>query len=249
MDDQIVDVKETAGEEASIETPSVSEKATEEVETKPAETESTEEVKPEETKTETEETPKKGAEARIRELNAKANREAERAQSLEARLAELTRPVGQVETPLPPQIEPGQELTQEQYRQHVIGTANTLVDMKIKQNNAVNRINSEANQVVRKYPQLDPDSDSFDKELSDSVTGAVEAVVRAQPYTASPKKLVEKMMKPYERAVTREVGKQTEQIAKQVSETAMRPTSVKSTEKSAKEMTQEELEAKLGVVW
>jgi hypothetical protein len=250
MDDDQIDVKVPAGEEASIETPSVPEpKATEEVETTPEESE----IKTDnegETKTETEKAPKKGAEARIRELNAKAKSAEEKAKSLEEQLAELTSPAGQVPQvqQYQPQVQPGQELTTEQYKQDVLQTAQGVVDLQIKQNNALNRINSEAGEVIRKYPQLDPESDSFNKELSDSVTAATMAHVRAEPYTASPKKFVEQMMKPYLRAVTREIGKETENIAKQVSETAVRPTSAQPTEKSFKELSIKEMEKKLGIV-
>jgi len=249
MDDDQIDVKEPVGEEANIETPSVPEpKATEEVETTPEESE----IKTEdegETKTETEKAPKKGYEARVRELNAKAKSAEEKAKSLEEQLAELTSPVGQApQVQYQPQVQPGQELTTEQYKQDVLQTAQGVVDLQIKQNNALNRINTEAGEVIRKYPQLDPESDSFNRELSDSITAATKAHVRADPYTASPKKFVEQMMKPYLRAVTKEIGKETENIAKQVSETAVRPTSAQPTEKSFKELSIKEMEKKLGMV-
>jgi hypothetical protein len=101
---------------------------------------------------------------------------------------------------------------------------------------------------LRKYPQLDPDSDQFDPELSETVTEAVEAKVKSDPYNASVKGFVDKLMKPFQKAVTKEVGKMGETIAKQVSQSALRPTAVKSTEKQSKDMSLEELEAKLGVV-
>lgn len=250
MDDiDQTDVKQSAGEEASLETSSVEEpKATEEVET--PEPEATAEST-EETQTETEEAPKKGANARIRELNAKARSAEEKAQSLEAKLAELTGQVGPT-TPgasYVPQIGlDGGEVSPEQYQQHVLGTANALVDLKIKQNDAIHRISSETAQVVRDYPQLDPESDQFDKELSDSVTEATLAYVQGQPYTASPKKYVDKLMKPYLRAVTKEVGKVSENLAKQVSQTATRPTAVSTAGgKSDAEKSIKELEAELGI--
>lgn len=199
----------------------------------------------------------KGANQRIRELNNKAKaaeqraiQAEERAQSLSERLAEINEPIGfQGHTPqYSPQYQPGEEITQERLQADVTQAANAIVELRIKQNNAINRINNEAMDVVRKYPQLDPDSDSFDKELSESITEATEAHIRQQPYSASPKKFVEKMMKPYLRAVDNEVGKVTENIAKQVSETALRPTSVRKPEKSASEKSVAELEQELGIV-
>ncbi len=198
---------------------------------------------------ETGEGPKKGAQQRIRELN-QAKKDAEaKAQGLEQKLAAITggsTPRGGQNVP---QIQPGQEVTPEQYRQHVISQADALVNLRMAQSDAVHRINSEASETIRKYPQLDPENESFDKELSESVTEATEAYVRANPYGASVKKFVDKLMQPYQRAVTKEVGRATSTIAKQVSEGALRPTSIRSGEKQAKDMTPEELEKKLGVVW
>lgn len=247
MTDDQVDVKETAEEEVSDSTPSVEEpKATEEVLETPMESESTEEETSEEEKTETVEAPKKGANQRIRELNEKAKQAEAKAQSLAERLEELT---GSVEpTPYIPQVQPGAEISPEQYQSDVLKAADGLVTIRLKQSEAVNRINTEANEVLKAYPELDPDSDSFDKELSDSITEAVDAQVRANPYTTSVRKVVENMMKPYRRAVSKEVGKETENIARQVSQSALRPTSVRQQEKSLEDKTIAELEAEIGVV-
>ena len=253
MDDDQLDVKVPAGEEASISEPSTEEpKASGEIPT--TETEPTGEVEVE--GIETEDKPQKGAESRIRELNSKkkaAEKRAatleEKAQSLEAKLAELT---GQVDHSEPqaqytPQIEPGTELSPDQYKDDVVKTAQSLVELRLKQYEAITRINSEATQVLGKYPELDPESDSFDKELSDSITEATLAHCKANPYSASPKKFVEQLMKPYRRSVTKEVGKVTENLAKQVSETATRPTSVSTKGgKSHGEKSIAELEAELG---
>jgi hypothetical protein len=251
MNDEPVDVKEGGGEEAILEAPSAEEpKATEEVETPSEEPEPTGEGETEETKTETEETPKKGAQARIRELNAKARSAEDKANSLEAKLAALT---GSGEPRIPemhnePQIEPGAEVSPEQYERNVTQKAMSAAQLVIAQNNAVNRINTEASQVINTYPQLDPDSDQFDKELSEAVTEATLAQVKAQPYTASPKSIVEKLMKPYTRAVTKEVGKETANLAKQVAESATRPTSISTKSgKADEEKTVEELREELGV--
>jgi len=250
MTDDQTDVKEVAGEEASISEPSTEEpKATGEIPSSTEEATGQEEATTEEGGTETEEAPKKGAQARIKELNAKAKRAEEKARSLEDRLAVLT---GSGEPIAPgaqytPQIEPGQEYSPEQYKQDVLKTADALVTIKVKQSEAISRITTEANQVVRAYPQLDPASDSFDSELSDSITEATEAYVKASPYTASVKTFVDKLMKPYNRAVTKEVGKATENLAKQVSQAATRPTSVSTKGgKTDDEKSLAELEGELG---
>lgn len=242
------------GEENILDTAPVSEKTTEEVIEPEKETDPTGEVEIEGTETETEEGSKKGFTQRVRELNTKAKeaevraQEAEtQAQSMAERLAALT---GSVEPPVyqAPQVEPGSEITQEQYGQDVLRIADSLVTLRMKQRDVLDNINNEANAAVRAYPQLDPESDIFDKELSDSVTDAVEAHVKADPYNASVKNFVEKLMKPYNRAVAKEVGKVTENIAKQVSETALRPTQIATSEKKFEELSIKEMEKQLGVV-
>jgi len=208
------------------------------------------------TETETAES-NKGATQRIKELNqAKKQAEAEaskakaEAKSLAQRLAEITNPIGlpQDRPAFTPQVQPGQEITPEQYTSDVSKTAKAQVDIAIAQNNAVNRINNESIDAIRRYPQLDPESDSFDQELSDAVTEATENAVRVNPYSASVTKIVDKLMKPYKGAVAKEVGQATENIAKQVSETALRPTAVRQPEKPASEKSIAELEQQLGVV-
>lgn len=192
----------------------------------------------------------KGANQRIRELNQRVKASEEKAKSLAERLAEVTQPtgLGQDKPAYKPQLEPGTEITPEQYQDDVAKTAQSRVDLAIAQNNAINRINNESSAVVVKYPQLDPESEHFDKELSDAVTEATEAQVRLNPYSASVIKIVDKLMKPYKGAVAKEVSQVSENIAKQASETALRPTSVRQPEKPAKEKSIAELEQELGVV-
>jgi len=247
MDDIDQPTLNEQGEETTLDTSSVPEETTTgEVET--PDTESTDEV-PEST-TETEESPKKGAQARIRELSAEKNQYKEKAKSLEQQLAELTGS-GVQQAPQPaytPQFD-GSEIDPVKYQQEVVKSAVSAAQLVAKQSEAVNRITNEASQVIREFPQLDPDSDQFDPELSESVTEATLAHVQANPYNASPKKFVSKMMKPFTRAVTKEVGKATENIAKQVSQAATRPTSVTTKGgKTYQEKSIAELEAELGIV-
>ena len=246
------------GEDNTLDTtPVTEEKTTGETNEPVVETKPTGEDKTKGEGAETGEGSKKGYSQRVRELNtkakeaeARANEAETKAQSLAEKLGELT---GSEEPQLDqeqyqPQATPGAEISPEQYKQDVMRTADSIVQIRINQQNAVNRINNEANEVVAEYAQLDPNSKEFDRELSDSVTAAVEAQVRANPYKASPKELVAKMMKPYNRAVTKQVGEVTENIAKQVSETATRPTGVASSEKKFEELSLKEMEKELGVV-
>lgn len=241
------------GEEQTIptESPEVEQKVAEDVNEQETQVESTESTETESEGTETTETaPKKGYQARVQELANKAKVAEERVKSLEETIAELTGSVEpQVDSqPYVPQVEPGGEISPEQYRNDVARTADAIVTLKLKQNEAIQKINSDSAKVMKTYPELDPESDSFNKELSESITEAVEAHVKASPYTASVTKFVDKLMKPYKGAVEKEVGKATENIAKQVSESALRPNSVNKQEKSSKEKSIAELEQELGIV-
>ncbi len=205
---------------------------------------------------------KKGFQSRVRELNTRAKEAEERAKSLEDRLAELTGSVepsvdNQPFNPSEPIVADGEEITiaelnrrQTEREQKMFRNTEALITLKQKQTDAINRINSEASDMIRAYPELDPDNESFNRELSDTVTEAVEALVKADPYKASVKGFVAKLMKPYKGAVAKEVGEATENLAKQVSETALRPTpSLKAGEKSDSELTTTELENKYGVIY
>jgi len=236
----------------------------------PATKEPTEEAKAEtgeEVSEASEEAKKKGYSQRVRELVKEREKEKAKVKSLAEKLAELTgsvepkvEPSYQPYQPLIPQeepiVRPGEELDAGELErrlqareQRILQRADALSTLRNKQSDTVNRINNEANDAMKKYPQLDPESDSFDKELSESVVEAVEAHVRADPFKSSVKKFVGKMMRPYKRAIAKEVSQETENIAKQVSGAALRPTSIKPKEKSADDKTIEELEAELGVVY
>ena len=231
----------TNGEETVVDTTPVAEEQTaEETPVESTEEASTEEASVEETDQIVEE-PKKGAQARIRELNGKVK-------SLSQRLEEMTGN-GQPAPVYQPRIDlDSGEVTPEQYRQHVLQEANSLVELQIKRSEAINRINTESSDAMKLYPQLDPDSESFDKELSETISEAVEAQVRLNPYSASVKKSVEKLMKPYTKAVSNGVAQEKETLARQVSESALKPTNVHRQEKSAAEKSIAELEAELGVI-
>jgi hypothetical protein len=258
MDEESKDVKE--GEEQPVE-PSATEEPTEEV-TEPVEEEASETTE-EETETVSE---GKGANQRIRELNQKAKAAEAKAQSLEERIAELTgsveptdgkgyKPSTPEQTQYQPIVKPGEELTAEELdrriqerEQRLLSQIDSRAELSRRQNDAINRHRNETSEVAELYPQLNPKSDQFDPELSEAVTEAVEAQLKAAPYTASVKKIVEKQMRPYLRSVANEVGKERENIAKQVSQSALRPTSVRKAEKTTGEKSIAELEAELGIV-
>jgi len=248
MSDEDKKALNEAGEEASDSaTPAEETKATEEVTKEEPKGEESSET---ETKvTETEESKKKGYSARVRELDHKAKQAEAKAVSLEEKLAELTSQLGSgAQAPYTSQVQPGAEVTPEQYEQDVTRRADSLVQLRLQQERVITNINREASEAVGEYPELNPKSDTFNRDLSDSVTEAAWAFAQANP-TGSVKKFVDKLMKPYRKAVTKEVGQQSENLAKQVSEAALRPTTItKTAEKDFKDLPIEEMEKKLGTV-
>lgn len=200
------------------------------------------------TETTTEEGSNKTANARIRELNAKAKAAEEKSKSLSEQIAELTRSVEPGATQqYQPQIQPGTEVSREQYENDVAQRADALVQLRMKQKEVLDNVNNESREAVKTYPQLDPSSEEFDKELSESISTATMAMISRTP-TASVKKFVSSLMKPYLRSVGREVGKAQGEMAKQVTQTALRPTTVKAKEKAFHEKSLKEMEETLGVV-
>lgn len=211
--------------------------------------------------TETAGEPKKGAQTRIRELNQKAKAAAEQVKSLEQRIAELTNPVGLPASQTPaydpqePLIAPGEEIDvtelnrrQTVREQKLLQQASANAQLIAKQNEAISRITSETAAVLQKYPELDEDNDLYDPELSETIAEATEAFVKTNPYSASVSKFVDKLMKPYKGAVDKQVGQASENIAKQVSQAALRPTGIHKAEKPAHEKSIAELEQELGIV-
>ena len=201
----------------------------------------------------------KGFSNRVRELVKERNEARSTVKSLQQKMAELTQGNNTEELRMPsfqiePIVKPGEELTADELNrriaerdQSLLRQADALAQLRSKQSEIAGRVDRESAEVMKKYPQLDPESEEFNPELSEAITESSEAYIAKHP-TSSLKSHVEKLMKPYLGAVTKEVGKATETMAKQASEAALRPTSVRKAEKSASEMTMAELEAKLGVV-
>jgi len=206
-------------------------------------------VEEETTEVTQEDSSKKGENARIRELNERAKQAEAKAKSLSERIAELTSPVGQSgQVPqFTPQVnQPGfdeeTEKKLQEREQRILQQASFIA----QRTSALDRINRETEAVVEKYPELDTNSDSYDKELSDTIYEAVEAKVKSDP-SASVKAFVERQMNLYKRGVSKE-EKQTEKvIAKQASQGAIRTSAnVKPEEKQDSDKTIAELEAELG---
>jgi len=230
----------TVKEEATAEIPSTEIAPKEESEQVSEVNESEVELKPE----------VKPVEKRIHKLVDERDRERARAESLAKQVEDLTNQfTGQNQsfTTNPTTIEPGAEVTQEQYQADVARQADAIVQIRLNQERIVNNINKEALDSMTAHPELDPSSDVFDKELSDTIVESVKAQIQVNP-AASVKKLVNHMMKPYRRSIEQKVAETTETITKQVSESALRPSQVKTLDKPFDKLSTEEMEARLGTV-
>ena len=188
--------------------------------------------------------PKKGAQSRIRELNDKVH-------SLTDRIAELTSPTGPTvpQIPFNPQQTPIADddgsIDPQEFKRQVLNEANQIIDFRTRQAQVVQRVNQQAEELVRKFGELDPDSDSFNQELSDDVYEILEAKLKADP-TADVRKLAAKQVELHRRAASRE-EKQTENlIAKQSAQSAIRPSQNKSVDTPFEKLSLEEMRAKLG---
>ena len=200
---------------------------------------------------------KKGYSQRVRELNARAKEAEAKAQSLAEKLAEVTGGVSQQgpmphNQPLPPLVNEGEEVTYEEINRRQLQRDEELLkrvsqvnSLQTQQALAIERINREAKELTRKYAELDPYSETFDRELSDTLTEAAEAYVRANP-TKSLEDFVDKQMRLHKRAVTKEARAENAEVSRQQGQSAIRPSNAKPVEKKFEDLTIEEMEAKLG---
>jgi hypothetical protein len=256
-------------ETEQTESPTVEENDTEVQEEESVATETETEETVEQTTKEDDQPPKKGAESRIRELNAQAKQAKAEAQQERAEKESLARKVkeltGSVEppgfqsngyNPNQPLVAPGEEVTQEELQarvarrdQWLLQQADNMARFREAQRDTYNRINNESMESEKAYPQLNPDSEQYDEELSNSIAEASLSFVKTNP-TGSLKKFVDGLMKPYQRSLDKSVASQQTEIAKQASQSAMRPNQVPSnTDKRVEDMDLKELEKKLGIVY
>jgi len=196
---------------------------------------------------------KKGASYRIQELNEKAKAEKARADSLAQQIEKLTASSPtqtdweQFNQPLP--TDENGQVDAAEFEKRILAKATAIAEIQTARNQQITRINSEANQIMDRYKVLNPDAaDQYDPDLSESVTEALMAYARQNP-TASLTKFADKLMKPYEKAISKQVGGMQEKLTKQAAETALRPNSAPKGEKPFSELSMREMEEKLGIVY
>jgi len=196
-----------------------------------------------------EKTERKTANSRIRELVAEKKEAVSEAEKEKLRADSLEEMISGIKTPQVPQYQPTQDPanSEEVTVDEVLRKADAITQIRLAQRDNAYRLVDEIQQSVKNYPELDKDSDSFDPDLSDSISKATKKLIDANP-TISVKEFVDNMMKPYKRSLDKQAAGQKETITKQVSEQAMRPTQVQEQEKPFSELSIAEMEKKLGVV-
>jgi hypothetical protein len=195
---------------------------------------------------------KKGASYRIQELNEKAKAAEAKADSLAKQIEQLTassqpqQSWDQLNQPLP--TDDNGQVDAAEFEKRILAKASAIAELQTARTQHVSRVNQEAQSVMEEYSVLNPDSEGYDKDLSESIAQASLAYVRQNP-TASLKKFVDGLMKPYAKAVSKQAGDMQEIITKQAAETALRPGSAPKGEKRFEELSLKEMEEKLGLVY
>jgi len=209
----------------------------------------------------------RNAQNRIREVVKEKNELKGTVESLTQQIEKLTGAPFNPDSYVPPStVKPNEqgEIDPAQYAQDTARRSATAAFLVAQQQRAVDTIRKETVDIEREYPQLNPDSDQFDRDLSNAVSSAVEAQVKVftgqydqqgQPVFAinpnvSPKKIAALLMKPYQKSLKQASAEVETTTRKQVAETALRPTQqAPHGQKKAEDMTIRELEKKLGVVY
>lgn len=185
---------------------------------------------------------RKTADSRIRELVAEKKEAEAKAESLAEQVKRFTAPQPQTYQPTPQ--DDSTELTLEE----VMRRNDALIQIRLAQQENIHRVQNEASEAIKSHPELDPDSDSFDSELSEAISKATLSHIQANP-TAPVKEFVNSLMKPYKRAVEKEASGRADVIAKQASQQATRPTQVQEQERPFSELSIEEMEKRLEKVY
>jgi hypothetical protein len=243
MDDQQEALNQGGEETAPIATPAVEEQTG--VEPTESQAEPTGEAE-----AQVEETSKKGANARIRELSAEKKQIATERDTLAQKVEQLeaiSRGLDDNQFNAPT-IQPGQEITPEQYEATVQQKARAAAFLEIKRHETINNLKQGLKEGILENPELQPGSDVFDPELSDSISEDEENFIKVNPL-GDVKKFISKKMKPFRKAQELSAGEASREVAKQSSERATRPTAHQGGEKPFESLSLEEMEQQLGKVY
>ena len=206
---------------------------------------------------ETDETPS------IEESSAETQSEPERKPSrAERRIRELSEEVKRLkqqpdlspfQQPQAPQVEPGGELTVEQYQQHVAQQADAIASLRVQQQlqqyEATKNFESDIELLPQKYPELDETSPEYNPVLVEKVSEAFKA--RAfNGNQVDPSVRLADVAKDYvdvaRAAAKKSSADMKNAVAASADTSAIKPTATPSENKSASDMSIEELEQKYG---
>lgn len=131
--------------------------------------------------------------------------------------------------------------------------AEAIADIKMQQFRAeqqmkdrVETLDRDIDYIERKHPELDETSSKYDAKLAEKVTSMYEKIASKSPDIRL-KDIVEDVMEVATRQSTRESAKTSARVAKQESETAVKSeTDAKPSQKTAEDMSLEELEQNIG---
>jgi hypothetical protein len=200
---------------------------------------------------------KKSAQGRIQQLNSELKEERKRRSALEEKVNSIVQeneenPFSPVNMPLMDpksgrlaQPNENGEITYEDYQRDVQQNAKATVKAVLDQQ----RLKQEALEAIKEFPELDPNSDQFDEDLSDAITEAVESKHRFSS-NFSVKSTVSKLMKPYRKAAESAVDSERRNVVKDIASGAIRPSSNPTpVSREPAEETIEQMEARLGKVY
>lgn len=200
---------------------------------------------------------KKSAQGRIKQLNNELKQERQKRSAIEEQIESIMEenkrnPFSPLNMPNPTQgrlAQPNErgEITYEDYQRDVQNNAKAAVEAVLSQQ----QLKREALEVVRENPELDPNSESFDPDLSEAITEAVAAKHRLSS-NLSIRETVNKLLKPYKKAAEKAIDSQKRDLVSQVASGGIRPGSSPSPEsenKQFEELSLEEMESKLGKVY
>lgn len=194
----------------------------------------------EETQGEAERKPSR-AERRIREL------------SEEVKRLKQQPDLSPFQQPQVPQVDPGQELSVEDYQRHVAqqadAIANLRVEQRLQQYEATKNFETDIDVLPQKYPELNETSPEYNPVLVEKISDAFKA--RAfKGNQVDPEVRLADVAKDYidvaRAAAKKSSADMKNAVAASADTTAIKPTATQSESKSAKDMSIEEMEAKYG---
>lgn len=134
-----------------------------------------------------------------------------------------------------PKVEPGQEVTPDQYKADVARTAQEISRLEIakfkqeqaqikEQGKKVETFSKTASAIETKYPELNPDSDRFNPNLSEKVSKLYEKASGKQPNAELLQQIVETVMEASEQAKVEGETTVTGKLVDRAAQAAITPT-------------------------